>query len=44
VRLTAKQHRQHEERQVFLQAEVPLTEQLEALRDEMRDIKDRLLG
>ena len=44
LRLTVEQHVQHEERQLFPQAEVALAEQLEDLRDEMQDIKDLLLG
>jgi hemerythrin superfamily protein len=44
LRLMVDQHIQHEERQLFPQAEVALAEQLEDLRDEMQDIKDLLLG
>jgi len=44
LRLTVEQHVQHEEGQLFPQAEVALAEQLEDLRDEMQDIKDHLLG
>jgi len=44
LRLTVEQHVQHEERQMFPQAEVALAEQLEDLRDEMQDIKEQLLG
>jgi len=44
LRLTVEQHVQHEEHQLFPQAEVALAEQLEDLRDEMQDIKDQLLG
>ena len=44
LRLRVEQHVQHEERQMFPQAEVALAEQLEDLRDEMQDIKDHLLG
>ena len=44
LRLMVEQHIQHEERQMFPQAEVALAAQLEDLRDEMQDIKDLLLG
>jgi hemerythrin superfamily protein len=44
LRLTVEQHIQHEERQMFPQAEVALAAQLEDLRDEMQDLKDHLLG
>ena len=44
LRLMVEQHIQHEERQLFPQAEVALAELLEDLRDEMQDIKDLLLG
>jgi len=44
LRLMVEQHSQHEERQLFPQAEVALAAQLEDLRDEMQDLKDLLLG
>ena len=44
LRLMVDQHIQHEERQLFPQAEVALAEQVEELRDEMQDLKDLLLS
>src|SRR5438552_17297644 len=44
LRLMVEQHIQHEEHQMFPQAEVALAAQLEDLRDEMQDLKDLLLG
>jgi hypothetical protein len=44
LRLMVDQHIQHEEHQLFPQAEVALAAQLEDLRDAMQALKDQLLG